>query len=55
MFNPWVSIPVENVRVTVDYNYGDVRIMFKDTETIDKTIEELHRVREVVKEMEESK
>ena len=55
MFKPWISIPVDDVKVTVDYEFGDVRIMFKNTASIDKTIEQLQNLRELVKEMEEVK
>ncbi len=55
MFKPWVSIPVEDVRVTVDYEFGDVRIMFKDVDAIDKAMEQLKNVRELTLEMEEAK
>lgn len=54
-FAPWVIIPVDNVMVAVDYDYGDVRIIFKDTKTIDNVIEQLHNIRGIVKETEEAK
>lgn len=55
MFKPWVSIPVDDATVTVDYNYGDIRIMFKDVKTVDDTIAQLENVRELMIEMEGSK
>ena len=54
MFTPMVTIPVKNVVVAVDYDFGDVRIMFKDTDTIDSVVDQLGRIRDIVKEMEES-
>lgn len=53
MIRPWISIPVENARVTVDHYIGDIRIQFKDIETIDTVIAQLEEIRPIVKEMEE--
>lgn len=55
MFKPWVSIPTEDVIVTVDYDYGDVRLMFKDVKVIDNVIEQLTNLRELTEEMEGAK
>lgn len=55
MFKPWLSIPVDDATVAVDYDYGDIRIMFKDVKTIDDVIAQLENVREVMAEMEGSK
>lgn len=55
MFKPWVSIPVDSAMVSVDYDYGDIRIMFNDVKTVDDVIAQLENVREVIAEMEKSK
>ena len=52
MFKPWVSIPVDSATVAVDYDYGDIRIMFSDVKTIDDVMAQLENVREIVAEME---
>lgn len=55
MFKPWISIPVDDAKVTVDYNVGDIRIMIRDVKTIDNVIAQLENVRELAKEMESSR
>ncbi len=55
MFKPWVSIPTEDVIVTVDYDCGDVRLMLKDTAVIDNIIEQLINLRKLTEEMEAAK
>lgn len=52
MFNPMVFIPVEKVTVSVDHNCGDVRLIFRDVETIDSVIKQLSNVRPIFVEME---
>lgn len=52
MFKPWISIPVEEAKVSVDYNFGDIRIMFKSAKTVDNVIEQLMNLRSLVEEME---
>ena len=37
----YVSIPTDKAMVSVDYNFGDIRIMFKDDETIENLIADL--------------
>lgn len=53
MFKPWISIPVDDARVSVDYTFGDIRIMFKSAKTIDNVIEQLMNLRALVEEMED--
>lgn len=52
MFKPWISIPVDDVKVSVDYNFGDIRIMFKDSKIIDNVMEQLTNLKSLVEEME---
>jgi hypothetical protein len=52
MFKPWVSIPIDEAKVAVDYDAGDIRIMFRDVKTIDDVISQLENVRELAMEME---
>lgn len=49
---PWISIPTSNATVVVDHNVGDIRIMFKDTDTIDKAIADLTQIKTLIKEIE---
>ena len=37
----YASIPTDKAMVSVDYNFGDIRIMFKDKETIENLITDL--------------
>lgn len=55
MIKPWISIDIHNAMVTVDHQFGDIRIQFKDVATIDSVIAQLEEIRSIVKEMEEVK
>lgn len=55
MFKPWVSIPIDDAMVSVDHNYGDIRIMFKDLKAVDNVLEQLKNLRELTEEMEGTK
>ena len=50
MFEPWVTIPIDDVRIQMPLSIfdGEVRIMFKDVESIDKTIEQLQNLKELI-------
>lgn len=50
MFEPWITIPVDGVRIQMPLSLfdGEVRIMFRDAETIDKTIEQLQNLKELI-------
>lgn len=50
-FKPWITIPAKDVRVELPtslFDY-DIRIMFKDVDTIDKTIEQLQNLKELMR------
>lgn len=55
MFKPWISIPIDNAKVAVDYETCEIRIMFKDVKTIDGVISQLENVRELTVEMESAR
>ena len=38
---PWLSIPKACAKVAVDYDCGEIRIMFKDSATVETAIKEL--------------
>lgn len=50
MFKPWITVPVEVIRVSLPANPYDreVTIMFRDVEAVDKTIEQLKNLRELL-------
>jgi hypothetical protein len=48
MFEPWITIPVEDARVVVDYGVGDIRILFKDPDAVDHAIEALQELMELI-------
>lgn len=50
MFMPWITIPAEDVRVQMpvsDYD-GNVRIMFRDAAAVEKTIEQLVNLKDLL-------
>lgn len=51
-FKPWITIPTDEVVVHLPLSMADrdIRIMFRDVESIDRTIEQLQNLREFVKE-----
>ena len=55
MFKPWVDIPTADVKVCEDRFAGEYRIMFKDASVVDKVIEQLENLRELLLEMEAEK
>jgi len=54
MFAPWITIPAEDVRVQLPMSIfdGNIKIMFRNTEVIDKTIEQLENLKELMREKE---
>lgn len=53
MFEPWITLPVKDVRIHLPMSMFDeeIRIMFRDVETIDKTIEQLQSLKERMPDM----
>lgn len=54
MILPWITIPADDVRIQLPLSIfeGDVKIMFRDTKTIDNTIEQLQNVKALLAEKE---
>lgn len=54
MFKPWITVPAEEIRVSLPANPYDrkVTIAFRDAETVDKTIEQLKNLRELLAKIE---
>lgn len=52
VFEPWITIPANDVRIQLPLTIHDteVRIMFKDVATIDKTIEQLEKLKNHIQE-----
>ena len=52
-FAPWITIPAEDVSVQLPLSMADndIRVMFKTTEAIDKTIEQLENLKRLMTEM----
>lgn len=48
MFDPWITIPVEDAKVVVDYGDGEIRILFKDPNAVDHAIESLQELMELI-------
>ena len=50
-FKPWITVPAEDVRIRLPLSaYDDsFRIMFRNAEAIDKTIEQLQNLKELMK------
>lgn len=50
MFKPWITIPAEDVRVQLPMGLhdGDVKIMFRDASAVEKTIEQLKNLKELL-------
>ena len=49
---PWLSIPKACAKVAVDYDCGEIRIMFKDAATVENAIKELEELKLLLKEKE---
>ena len=51
MFKPWITVPVEDVRISLPLSMEDdtIRIMFRNAEVVDKTIEQLQNLKELLK------
>lgn len=49
---PWLSIPKACAMVAVDYDCGEIRIMFKDAATVETAIKELEELKLLLKEKE---
>ena len=51
MFKPWITVPVEDVRISLPLSMEDdtIRIMFRDVDAVDKTIEQLQNLKELLK------
>lgn len=54
-FKPWLSIRRSDVMVAVDYGRDDIRLLFKDTKTIDKVIKDLEDLKITIREGEGGK
>lgn len=54
MFAPWITVPAEDVRLQLPMSIfdGDIKIMFRNVEAIDKTIEQLENLKQLMREME---
>lgn len=54
MILPWITIPADNIRIQLPLSIfeGDVKMMFRDTKTIDNTIEQLQNVKALLAEKE---
>jgi hypothetical protein len=54
MFAPWITIPADDVRVQLPMSIfdGDIKIMFRNAEVIDKTIEQMENLKELMREEE---
>lgn len=54
MFIPWVTIPADDIRIQLPLGMfdKDVKIMFRNAEAIDKTIEQLQNVKTLYQEKE---
>ena len=52
MIKPWITLPVAHISVQLPMSIfeGDIKIMFKDVETIDNAIEQLQNLKELLKE-----
>lgn len=52
MIKPWITLPVDHISVKLPMSIfeGDIKIMFKDVETIDNAIEQLQNLKELLKE-----
>lgn len=50
MFMPWITIPAEDIRVQMPMSAhdGNVRIMFRDAAAVEKTIEQLENLKELL-------
>lgn len=48
MFDPWITVPVEDVRVHLPMRLSDdsIKILFRDITAIDKTIEQLEKLKQ---------
>lgn len=51
MFEPWITIPANDVHISLPISIyeGNIKIMFRDENAIDKTIEQLQYLREFIK------
>lgn len=51
MFKPWITVPIEDVRIPLPLSMEDdtIRIMFRNAEVVDKTIEQLQNLKELLK------
>ena len=47
MFKPWITVPAEDIRIQLPMNMSDteIKIMFRDAEVVDKTIEQLKKLK----------
>ena len=50
---PWLTIPMTDAKVAIDYDFGELRIMFKDSATVETAIKELEELKLLLKEKEE--
>lgn len=54
MFEPWITIPAEDVHIQLPLSIfdGNVRIMFANVEAINNTIEQLENLKQLICEKE---
>lgn len=50
---PWLSIPMTDAKIAIDYDFGELRIMFKDAATVETAIKELEELKILLKEKED--
>lgn len=50
MFKPWITVPIRDVHIEIpaDPYEQNVKIMFRDADAVDKTIEQLENLREIL-------
>lgn len=51
MFAPWITVPAKDIYVEFPLGIfdGDTRIMFRNVEVIDSAIEQLQKLKEIMK------
>lgn len=54
MILPWITIPADDIRLQLPLSIHDrdVKMMFRDTKTIDNTIEQLENLKQLMAEKE---
>lgn len=54
MFSPWITVPAKDVYVQLPLGIfdGDIQLMFRNSEVIDSTIEQLQNLKKLFEEKE---